>query len=97
MRRLIKKTLKLRRNINYAVCEIHERHGSVCTDSMSGTPPLQYRLTGFSASMVNRDFVVNLQWERRPHWSVIIDGRAFQVHENASHKYWLRGLIRRCR
>lgn len=95
--RRITKTLRLRRNTQQAICELHERHSSVATDSVFGGDSGQSRRMVISGSMVGREFVVNLQWESRDDWQIQIEGRSFQIYDTASHKYWLRGLIRRCR
>lgn len=95
--RRITKTLRLRRNTEQALCELHQRHSSVATDSVFGSNPGQSRLMFISGSMVGGQFVANLQWESRDDWRMGIEGQSFQIYDTASHKYWLRGLIRRCR
>jgi hypothetical protein len=103
MTKRITKTLRLRRNISEALAELHQRHSSVATDSVFGTDPGQSLLSFISGSMVGREFVANLQWEVRQSWAMQIPDNvsdrisSFNVYGPTSHKYWLRGLIRRCR
>lgn len=99
----ITKTLRLRRRKDDAMSELHKRHSSVATDSVFGTEPGQALLSFISGSMVGRDFVANLQWQVCPGWAMQIPDNvsdrilSFNVYGPTSHKYWLRGLIRRCR
>jgi hypothetical protein len=98
MRKRITRTLRLRRNIDTALNEIHQHNSTVATDSVFGNEPKTARLTVISASRnVRGHFVTNLQWEIRETFSLKVDSQEFQVYSQVSHKYWLRGLIRRCR
>ena len=93
----ITKTLRLRRNTEQALRELHRRHASVAIDSVFGSDPGQSRLMFRSWAIVGGVFVASLQWDLREHWLLPIDVKLIPVYDTASHKYWLRGLIRRCR
>jgi hypothetical protein len=98
MKSRITRTLRLRRNFNLAVKEISERHGTVATDSVFRSAAGTAKLNVISASeTAPGKLTVNLQWECRPCWDMQIEQLMFQVYHKASHKYWLRNLIRRCR
>ena len=98
MKSRITRTLRLQRNFNLAVKGISERHGTVATDSVFCAAVGTAKLNVISASeTAPGQLTVNLQWECRPCWDMQIEQLMFQVYHRASHKYWLRNLIRRCR
>ena len=90
-------TLKLTRNIAQAQREIIDRHKTVASDSVFGSDPeaAMMRHT-MSSKRDDGSLYVILQWVFRDRWTPV---NTFlpNGYERRSHKYWLRGLIRRCR
>jgi hypothetical protein len=92
-----KLVLKIRRKINEAGNALHSRCHTVSCDSVFGLEPNTARLTNVRSSPREGYLRVELRWEQRDTWDMEINGQSFQIYHTASHKYWLRGLIRRCR
>jgi hypothetical protein len=98
MSRRIVKRLKFKRNADAAMREIVERHNTVANDSVFGHKPKTAKLAKYRASVdCQGRLVARLGWELRESFDLQAESQTFQVYDHASHKYWLRGLIRRCR
>jgi len=105
MRNQISKTIKLKRNTETAHNAIVNRHRTVSTDSVFGRSPETAMLNvQMVATMGDGSLRAVLAWEFRENWKLevhepgsVAAKRCFNVYERVSHKYWLRGLIRRHR
>ena len=96
--------LNLTRNLDQVVREVMDHHQTVAVDSVAGSDPGTAMLRNSGMAIIDDGSLrVVLQWVFRKHWRAEIPDYkpgttlAFDFYESASHKYWLRGLIRRCR
>jgi len=89
--------LKLRRKLDAALISIMSAHQSVSSESVFGSPAESALLIGFRGDCSSSVLSGKLEWELRPTWKHEIEGTQFQIYSVRSHKYWLRGLIRRHR
>ncbi len=89
--------LKLRRKLDDAMMKIMGAHQSVSSDSVFGAPAGTALIIEFRGECSGSVLTGKLKWELRPTWKHEVDGRQFQIYSVQSHKYWLRGLIRRHR
>ena len=101
---MIKKRIRLKRRINDAMNEILNRQDTVCNDSVFTHSAGTVRLVRIKGSPITRGYNCTLGWAiRKPDWLMRIADNvsdkvlSYDVYGTTSHKYWLRGLIRRCR
>lgn len=101
---MIKKRLRLKRNINSGMSEILNRQDTVCNDSVFTHASGTARLVRIKGNPIGDAYECTIGWEiRQPDWLMRIADNvsdrvlSYDVYGTTSHKYWLRGLIRRCR